>query len=104
VADKVGPIIGDTAANVKVPGGHFGILIIICHQAMFREPGMTAYKYHPCLNHVLQLVVKDELLSKPAVSAVCDIIRLLCSKVNQATVFANALRIAQVKPLMLCLS
>lgn len=29
VADQVGPIIGDTAANVKVLGGHFRILMII---------------------------------------------------------------------------
>ena len=71
---------------------------------MFREPGMEGYVYHPCLNHVLQLVIKDQLLSKPTVSAVCDTIRLLCSKVNQATMFATALCFAQVKPLMLCLS
>ena len=33
---------------------------------------MTAY--HPCLNHMLQLVVKSELHSKPTVTVVCDII------------------------------
>lgn len=67
-------------------------------QAMFREPGMTTYQYHPCLNHVLQLAIKDALLSKPLVTGACDLIRLLCTKANQSNVFAAALRSAQVNP------
>ena len=50
---------------------------------------MTAY--HPCHNHMLH-VVKCELHSKPTVTVVCDIIRLLMHNVKSkvmSEVFVN---------------
>jgi hypothetical protein len=58
-------------------------------------PGMAIYTWGICVNHVLQLVISDEILSKPQVKSLCDVVRSLNSLANQSIAFSSALRIAQ---------
>ena len=58
-------------------------------------PNMMQYNWGKCINHVLQLVINDEILSKTQVKNVCDLVRTLTSKANQSINFSAALRVAQ---------
>ena len=58
-------------------------------------PNIVLYNWGKCINHVLQLVIKDEILSKTQVKNVCDLVRVLTSKANHSVNFSTALRTAQ---------
>ena len=58
-------------------------------------PNMVLYNLGKCINHVLQLVIKDEILSKTQVKNVCDLVRALTSKSNHSVNFSVALKSAQ---------
>ena len=75
VKDKVKVIVSDSAANM---------------QAMVDQ--MYDVQHVKCLNHVLNLIVKDEILEKPQIRKLIETVRKISNFPNLSVFFAEAVR------------
>ena len=81
ITDSVGVVTTDTAANMKKM--------------------MNYLPYHfshgDCINHVLQLVIKDELLEKPSIKNLVQNCRSICSFANMSVLLAQSIIKRQIE-------
>ena len=75
IRDKVKVIVSDSAANM---------------QAMVDQ--MYDVQHVKCLNHVLNLIVKDEILEKPQIRKLIETVRKVSNFPNSSALFAEAVR------------
>ena len=75
VRDKVKVIVSDSAANM---------------QAMVDQ--MYGVQHVKCLNHVLNLIVKDEILEKPQIRKLIETVRKVSNFPNSSVFFSEAVQ------------
>lgn len=75
LTEAVGVVTTDTAANMLKMMEYLPI----------------HFQHGGCLNHILQLVIKDELFEKPSIKSLIKTCRALCSFANQSVSFSQSL-------------
>ena len=81
ITEDVGVVTTDTAANM----------------IKMMEYLPVHFLHGDCINHVLQLVIKDELLEKPSVKNLIQTCRKICTYANQAVGFAQCVITTQIE-------
>ena len=75
ITDKVNFVVTDTASNM----------------VKMMEYLPTHFRWGECLNHVMQLSIKDELLEKPAIKSLCNSCREICTFANKSVLLSKAI-------------
>ena len=75
ITQKVNLVVTDTASNIQ----------------KMMEYLPAHFCWGDCLNHVMQLSIKDELLEKPQIKALCSLCRGICTFANKSVLLSNAI-------------